>query len=204
MKRILKSNFFGLGLLLGLSFLLIYITDKYILSVDFFNRGSDIFSVIPEQVYHAVQKWIYFSQVIYTLVKVSLIALIIYTALYLSDESISFSRVLNIVIYCELIFLVPAALKIPWFLYKHPHGTLLDWHRTYILSALSFFNDVPADWYYPLQTLNVFEVAYWFLLAYGIYKATKLTFDNALKIIILSYVPALLIWVAMVSFCALV
>lgn len=206
MKTLFKSNLGGLGILTGLSFLLIYITGKYILSISFYNNSGDIFSGLPDQdatVFDALQKWIYITDVLYIVVKVNIIAMILYTALFLSDQNISFDRVLNIVIKCEYIFLVPAAIKIPWFLHEYPNGTINDWHKTYVLSALSLFDNVPADWYYPLQTLNVFEISYWFLLAYGLTKITKLNFDSALQTILVSYLPALIIWVATVCFCTL-
>jgi hypothetical protein len=206
MKTLFKSNLWGLGLLIGLSFLLIYITGKYILSVGFYNNSGDIFSGLPDQntaVFDALQRWIYITEVLYTVVKVNVITLILYTALFLSDQKVSYNRVLNIVIYCEYVFLIPAAIKIPWFLDKYPNGTVSDWHKTYIFSALSLFEDVPADWYYPLQTLNIFEVLYWFLLAYGISKITALDFDNSLRTVLVSYLPALMIWIATVCFCTL-
>jgi len=206
MKMLFKSNFFGLGVLLGLSFLLIGLTNKYILSVDFYNNSGDILSGIPGQdasVYNALQKWVYISEALYELFKLIVVTLILHTALYLNDQPVSFGRLLKVVIFSEYIFLIPAALKIPWFLYKYPNGTILNWHHTYILSALSLFDTLPADWYYPVQTLNVFEVCYWFLLAYGIFRITKLDFDRSLRIVVISYLPALLIWVSIVAFCTL-
>lgn len=206
MKMLLKSNLFGLGVLLGLSFILIYITDKYILSLDFYNNSGDIFSGLPNQeaaVYDALQKWIYFSDAIYTIFKILVITLILHTALYLSDELIPFGRILNIVIYAEYVFLIPAAIKIPWFLSHYPNGNIMDWHRTYILSAISIFNNAAPDWYYPLQTFNVFEIIYWFLLAYGLSRVSRLDFGSSLEKVLISYVPALVIWVAAISFCTL-
>lgn len=207
MRTLFRSNNFGLGVLLGLSFILIYITNKYILSVGFYNNSGDILSGTPGQdsvVYAALQKWIYLSQAVYEVVKILIVSLILYTALYLNDQPVAFGRLLNVVIYCEYIFLIPAAIKIPWFLYYYPNGSITDWHHTYILSALTLTGDVPADWYYPLQTLNLFEVAYWFLLAYGISKITRLDFDHSLRTVIVGYIPALIIWVATVSFFTLI
>ena len=206
MKKLFKSNLLGLGTLIGLSFLLIYITGKYILSISFYNNSGDIFSGFPDQnaaVFDALKKWIYITDVLYIVVKITIIALILYTALFLNDQNVPFSSVLNVVIYCDYIFLIPAAIKVPWFLHMYPRGTILDWHKTYVLSALSLFDNTPADWYYPLQTLNVFEIAYWFLLAYGISKITRLDFDRSLKTVVISYVPALIIWVATICFCTL-
>jgi len=207
MKMLFKSNLFGLGILFGLSFLLIAVTNKYILSAAFYNNSSAILSGIPGQdttVYEMLQKWIYLTDFIYTLFKITLVALILYTALYLNDHTVKFGQILNVVIYCEFVFLIPAAIKIPWFIYKYPHGNLTDWHHTYILSALSLFDAISPDWSYPLQTLNVFEVVYWFLLAYGISRAACLDFDRSLLMVVVSYLPGLVIWVSVIAFCTII
>jgi hypothetical protein len=206
MKYLYQHGKLSMALLLAFTFLLIYLTDHYVLTVGFYQSNGDALSGIPEQdsnVYDALQKWVYFSSAAYLLLKLGLITLIIHTALYLQNEDVQFISIFKIVTLAEFIFLIPAALKLLSFNYTFEHATLLDWHRYYVLSALSLFNDVPADWYYALQSLNLFEVAYWFLLALGISRITNLSFDNALKTIVLSYVPALLIWVVSVTFCTL-
>jgi len=204
MKSIIKSNFFSLGILLGLSLVLVSVTNHYILTLDFFGNSGEYLSGTPDRerdVYEALQKYIYLSTVLYTTVKVLFIALIIYTALFLADHQIKFSGALNIVILSEYIFLLAAVIKIIWFKLEYPAGTLADWHKVYVFSALSVAGNVPADWYYPLQTLNLFEITYWFLLAYGIHKATSLSYDQSLRVVIFSYVPALFIWMATIAFC---
>mgnify|MGYP003395149940 CR=1 FL=1 len=53
---------------------------------------------------------------------------------------------------------------------------------------------------YPLQTLNLFEIAYIIYLSYQIGYLTKTNADNGLKIVSYSYVPALFLWVVVVMF----
>jgi hypothetical protein len=206
MKSIIKSNIFGLGTLLGLSFVLICITNHYILTINFYNNNGDPLSGIPEQegaVFESLQKWIYLSTAGYLLFKLSLISLILYTALYLADHPVSYSKIFNVVILSEYIFFVPAIIKIFWFHFEYPNGTLLAWQRLSVFSALSLFDSVSPDWYYPLQTLNLFEIGYWFLLTYGISRVTRLNFDQSLRVVVFSYLPALFIWAATVAFCTL-
>jgi len=107
------------------------------------------------------------------------------------------------VLLSEFIFLVPAAIKIAWFYFGSAASYLLAWQSFYVLSALSLFGPVGPDWFYALQTLNAFEIAYWFLLAYGLFKVSGLNYDKSLKVVLLSYVPALLIWVTIITFCSL-
>lgn len=193
----------GLGALLGLSFLLISATNHYILTVGFFDNSGEYLSGIPSaenEVYESLQKYIYLSEAVFTFFKIGLIALVIYAALYLADHQVRYYKALEVVIFSEFVFLIPAAIKIIWFKAAYPHGTLADWHKIYILSALSFFDGVSANWFYPLQTLNMFEIAYWFLLALGIKRITRLDFDQSLRVVLLSYVPGLFVWVATVTF----
>ncbi|QEM07215.1 hypothetical protein DIU31_028325 [Mucilaginibacter rubeus] len=197
----------SLGLYFGLSLILVSITSHFILTIKFFENSNEYLSGIPGQetgIYNSLQKYLYLSNILYGIFKLTLIALIINTGLYLSDVNVAFGKTFLITVLCEFIFLVPAIIKIFWFKHYYPNGTLTDWHRVYILSALSLVDKVPADWYYPLQTLNVFEVAYWFLLAFGIKKISKLNFDQSLRIVVLSYVPALFVWIAFISFCTVI
>jgi len=203
MKILLKNGKLSFALLLSLTFFLISITERNILTVGFYQSSGDVLSGIPGQdtaVYEALQKWIYFSSALYLLLKLGAITLILHTALYLNDENVSIGNIFKVSVLAEFVFLIPAAVKIFSFRYTYPNGNLLDWHRYYILSSLSFFEGAPADWYYALQTANLFEVAYWFILAYGISKITTLNFERSLRIVVTSYVPALLIWIAAVTF----
>ncbi len=207
MKLMLKNCKLNLGVLVLLTFVLIYFTNRSILTVGFYEAGADPLSVMPDEslkIYNNLQSWIYFSSATYLILKIFFASVVIYTALYLKDQQVRFNRIFKVTVLAEFIFLIPAAIKLMSFPVVFPHGTLSDWHQYYILSALSLFKYAPADWNYALQTLNVFEVGYWFLLAFGIQKISDLNYDNSLRIVAVSYVPALFIWVAIVTFCTLI
>lgn len=206
MKYLHRNGKLNLAILIAFTFLLICLTNRFILTVDFYENNGDPLSGIPgrdSNIYEALQKWVYFSSVVYLLIKLGLITLILHTALYLRDQEVPFRKIFNVVVLAEFIFIIPATIKLITFNYTFEHGTLLDWHRYYVLSALSLFPEVPADWYYALQSLNLFEFAYWFILAFGVSKITSFRFDAALTIVVTSYVPALAVWVASVTFCSL-
>ena len=84
-----------------------------------------------------------------------------------------------------------------WFYYK-----LEDIQYFYPLSALNIvgYQDLEPWFIYPFQTLNLFEVTYWLILAYFIGKATQTSMDQGLKIVAYSYGSALLLWVVTVMF----
>src|ERR1700753_573570 len=180
MGFIFKSNVFGLILLIVLTYLLIYLNDRYVLNAAFFDANGDPLSGIPDReadVYTRLQKWIYVFEGFYLIVKICIITLLLYTALFLSEKQVSFEKILKVVIYAEFIFLIPATIKIIWFHWNYPHPTLQQWNTTYIFSALSLVPSAPADMTYLLQSLNVFEVGYWFLLAYGLSRISTNNFD---------------------------
>jgi hypothetical protein len=194
-----------LCLLIGASFITIYYTDKYILTANFYIANGDIFdegAAKELQIYYKLQEWIYFFSAVYLVIKIGIISILLSTALYLNNYTVSFWKITNVVVASEFIFLIPAALKILHF-YQSP--TPVDkesWNHFYFLSAMQFFDKVPADWILVFQTLNLFEITYWFLLAYGIYKISKVSFDRSLHIVLISYVPALCIWVVTITFCS--
>jgi hypothetical protein len=207
MKNMFKHTKWRLLLLLTCTFILIFLTDRYILTAAFYENNGDPFSGIPGQstsIYNALQKWVYLSSAIYLLVKLFAITIILHTALYLKEQNVSVSKVFSVVVTTEFIFLIPAGIKLIIFNNTLQHANLLDWHRYHIFSALSLIENAPADWYYALESLNLFEFAYWFLLAFGISKITSKGFDESLRTVVFSYVPALFIWVITITFITLI
>lgn len=201
-----KSLFKFAGLfigLAGLSLFLIYIANRDLLTIAFYEKSDQAVSGIPDQqitIYEAIQRWIYLYAVGYLALKVLLIAGILATCLFLKDYSVSFIRLLIMITSAEYLFLIPAAIKIWWFKYVDPHADLNQWLHFYPVSLLSLFPDTRVIWIYPLQLANLFEVVYWFLLAYGIKRLTTLNYDFSLRIVLCSYFPALVAWLAVVSF----
>lgn len=203
MKFSNKTAGISLIVLIALTLLLIYITDRCILTLDFYDNSGDPVAGIPaqeKQAYENLQQWIYLFSACYLIVKITLIALILYTALYLAGHRARFRGVFQVVVYAEAIFLIPAVAKIIFFHRYYPHGTLSDWHKFYIGSAVTLFDSAPADWFYALQSLNIFELSYWFALALGLSRLTDLSFDRSLRLVLCSYVPGLLVWIAAVTF----
>jgi hypothetical protein len=203
MKFSNKTALLSLIVLVLLTLLLIYITDQDILTVGFYANSGDPVAGIgasQEQTFEDLQHWIYLSSAIYLIIKLSTTSLILYTALYLAGHQMRFVEIFQVAVYSDAIFLIPATAKIIFFHIYYPHGTLTDWHKFYIGSALTFFDTAQADWNYALQTINLFEFAYWFALAFGIKQLTRLTYDRSLQIVLCSYVPALIIWIAAVTF----
>lgn len=157
-------------------------------------------------------KWEWVSYAIIPLlllIKTLLISSVLYIGTFFySKIKVTFKQLFNAVVKAEFIFLGVGILKIIWFYFFQTNYTLEDLQYFYPLSALNIvgYKGLDAWFVYPLQVLNLFELAYWLLLAYFI---GKLAFtekdkgkpmDFGLKIVASSYGSALLLWVVVVMF----
>ena len=143
------------------------------------------------------------------LIKTALITSLLYIGTFFySKAKVTFKQLFNAVVKAEFIFLGVGVLKIIWFYFFQTNYTLEDLQYFYPLSALNIVGYKGLDnWFiYPLQVLNLFELAYWLLLSYFI---GKLAFtekdkgkpmDLGFKIVASSYGSALLLWVVVVMF----
>ena len=205
--KIWKNYIFNLLVLSLVSCLLVWLTDKFILTNEFFIRNGQSLSGKPEQeaqTYQLIQKYIYLSAVAYLMLRVFTVSLILYTALYLSEVAVPYKKILSGVTLAEFIFLVPAIIKITHFYLIGSGFTLSEWQAYYAFSVLSLLENVPADWQYAAQTINLFECIYWFLLATVVHKTANINFDTSLRIVVRSYLPALLIWICLLTFLTII
>ena len=158
------------------------------------------------------KKWQWFSYLLIPLVlliKTALISSVLYIGTFFySKTKVTFKNLWEVVIKAEFVFLGVGVLKIIWFYFFQTNYTLEDLQYFYPLSALNIvgYKGLDAWFIYPLQVLNLFELAYWLLLAYFI---GKLAFtekdkgkpmDLGFKIVASSYGSALLLWVVVVMF----
>lgn len=136
------------------------------------------------------------------LVKTLIIATTLYIGLFLFTKETKFKNSWNVVIKAEFIFILVPIIKIIWFYFFQTSYTLDDIQNFYPLSALNIigYKDLEAWFIYPFQVLNLFELSYVIYLGFQIGEVTNTNTDYGLKIVGLSYVPCLLLWVATVMF----
>jgi hypothetical protein len=161
------------------------------------------------------KKWSIYN-VFFVFVFISVKNLLITTSIYIgtlfySKIKVSFVELISVVVKAELAFMVVGVVKFIWFYFFKSSYTFDDFQYFFPLSALNIIGYKGIDpWFiYPLQILNLFEVAYWFILAYYIGKiasptakleTNKYPIDFGLKIVASSYGSALLLWVVLVMF----
>ena len=136
------------------------------------------------------------------LIKLSVITTCLSLGFFFISDRFKFTVFFNVTVLAEIIFLLPVLIKLLWFLFIKTDYDLNDLTLFYPLSALNLVDaeTIPRYWLAPLQTLNLFEVAYWFLLAYGVSGATDFSFKRSFGLVMSSYGVGLVLWVVLVMF----
>ncbi len=135
-------------------------------------------------------------------IKLSLVATALALGSYFATSKFHFKRFFGAAIFAELLFLLPILIKLLWFLFVQTDYTLQDLSQFYPLSMLNITGtaNIPPYLLYPLQTLTLFELAYWFLLAQGVSEATGQSFRESFGLVLSSYGVGLVLWVVLIMF----
>jgi hypothetical protein len=151
------------------------------------------------------KKWNWLIYVILPVVysvKFFLVAGCLFIGILLGSFDVSFKTVYKVVMVAEFIFLIPPIIKVYWFGFFNTNYSLIDLQYFFPLSMLSLFeiSEISSWLLYPLQTLSVFEIAYWLVLAYGLHLITKEKYGGMLGLVASSYGVGLLVWVVFIVF----
>jgi hypothetical protein len=195
--------------LLALSIILLTESTNKLLNIDGLIYNSLADKLTNEQLDNFLEikkKWLPFGYLILPiiiLIKTSLIASVLYMGtFFFSKTTVTFKQLWGFVITAEFVFLLIPIFKIIWFCFFQTNYTLEDLQYFYPLSAINIvgYKGLEPWLIYPFQVLNLFELAYWLVLAYFIGKITETNMDRGLKIVASSYGSALLLWVVVIMF----
>lgn len=174
----------------------------------FFNTYSEQLTFERSaELYGWVRKYSWFSFVItpvLLMIKFSVISVVIYTGVFLSElnNDLTLGRIFGVVVGSEMVFVIASLLKFLWFVFLGGNYTLNDISFFYPLSLLNFFNPSEVDpwWIYPLQTANLFQVAYMIVLSAGLARVSGTGRGKTERIVLSTYLPAIMVWVVFVMF----
>ena len=149
--------------------------------------------------------WIsYVLTPIILLIKFTLVSFVLYIGIvfFNKQDKVSLGSVFKIVIASEIVFVFAALVKFLWFYVFAGNYDLNDIGFFYPLSLINIFKseELARFWIYPLQTVNMFHLIYLLLLSYGLINLCKIEKPDSDKIVLLSYIPALVLWVALLMF----
>lgn len=119
-------------------------------------------------------------------------------------EKIKFSDVISIVLIAEFVFIIAGFYKFINFYWIDTNYTLEDLQTYFPISLLNLKEHISTEkWLaYPLQIVNLFEVFYWFILAWGIRELLeeKISYVKSLGLVAITYGIGLFFWVGVVCF----
>jgi hypothetical protein len=123
------------------------------------------------------------------LVKMVLVTLCLLTGLLLTSQKVSFSTLFRIVLFAETAFVASTLLRLLLLAFSHNVESLGQYMAFAPLSLFNFFHaqSVPNWLVYPLQTLDVFQALYIYLLAKGLSVYFKRSVPQSVELVLGSY-----------------
>jgi hypothetical protein len=185
-----------------LLFLLLCIGTLLLLftKISFIENETAAFEFLQDRpegtVLQMIQALKYFSVPFIYLLKFTVIAFVIWVGCFMYGYRVTYSQCWGVVIGAEFIFLVPEVLKILWFMTVQTDPTYHEIRSFYPLSLIHLvdYDALDKRWAYPLRSLNLFEVAYWFLLVNGIHYYARKEKKMVWLIVSCSYILIFLLW----------
>jgi hypothetical protein len=189
------------GLLCTITLLVTYISSNVFLSDElYFNQFGEQMTYDQIRSFLDLQyKYQWISYLILPLIymlKLSLLSIALLAGTIFWDIKISFKKLFQIALIAEFLFIIPSLIKLVWFLFIETDFDLLDLQTFYPLSLLNMIEakNIPQWSLYPLQLINVFEVVYWLILAYGISLVAKERWPKMVGLVASSYGIGLFMW----------
>ncbi len=167
--------------------------------IEQFNHGT-VMQILDRQ-----RKFIWLGYVFVPVmlgVKLLLISFTLTIGEVFYDINLSFKKAFKAVLLAEPIFILMSVVKLVWVKFFVENLTL-EYLQFFIpLSLSSMFNPASlSKWLiYPLQTLNLFEIAYIFMLSYNVSKITGYSAEKSTYFVLQTYGIGLLLWIVVVAF----
>ena len=204
----LKRFHIFLFIVLG-NLILIWLSKSVLINeVVFYNAYSEQLTYDrARQLFDSFQSMSWISYVLSPLIlilKFSLISLVLYIGIVFNNlqYKVPLGSVFRIVIASDGVFLLAGLTKFFWFYLFAGNYDLNDINFFYPLSLINIFKaeEVRKIWIYPMQTVNLFHIAYLMLLSFGLNNVCKIEKYDSEKIVLLSYLPGLLLWLTLILF----
>jgi hypothetical protein len=128
--------------------------------------------------------------------KFTVTAFVIWTGGFAFGYKTSFVKLWQFILVAEVIFVFPELIKLFYFIQPSDATTYMEVKNFY---PLSFFNlvdqdSISAKYIYPLQTINLFELLYIYILMLGFHAISRRSMTESTMVVLFSYVLCLLLW----------
>jgi hypothetical protein len=171
----------------------------------YYNTFGEQVSLERIEAYINIQrslKWIGFAILpLIILIKTSLVAVCLNIGTIFAGYRTQFGKLFKITLLAESVFVAASFVRVLWLYFVVKPETIVQIKMFYPLSLLSLYKDRVEGWLvYPLQTLNLFELAYWLVLALGLKWLLNQRYEKALLLVMASYGVGLLVWAVFITF----
>lgn len=156
-----------------------------------------------EEMIHAKERAGFFGYLmvpITTAIKILFASFCIYTGLLLTGSTTAYKTLFRVALFAELAFVLSTMVRLVMLSFFTELQTFDDIRSFAPFSLYSLISNAPGYLAYPLQTINLFEVLYCFLLATGLQYFLKRPFKKMLLLVLCSYGLGLLAWMVFVGF----
>jgi hypothetical protein len=181
-------------LLCILTFLLLYVKIAFI---EYETAAFEFLLDEPEgTVLHAISGLKFLAVPLIYLWKFTVIGFVIWIGCFMFGYRVTFSQCWGIAIVSEFVFLVAELAKIIWFFFIDTDPTYEQIRGFYPFSLMNLYDyaDLDKRYAYPLRALNLFEIAYWFVLVEGVHHFARKQKSIAWFIVLASYVVIFFLW----------
>lgn len=207
----MRNNSWSIFLLLFTGYIaLAWLNNIFILTEDLYysSFGEQMALEKIQALFSFKTEWEWISYIfipLSILIKTAVITLVLYTGVVLSNFKAGLRSLFRIVLQAEFVFLFMVFVKFSWIYFFQANTNFIALGFFQPLSVVSFFspNDDLTYLVYPLQLINLFELAYWFILAYLLSNLFKKSFWKSFEFVLNTYGVALVIWVVFVTFLTL-
>ncbi len=206
------KNFVIFIVLVLIYFILTYLDKEFISTnskmIDFLSK--DYPSQVVQNYMNSQKKWWWVSYAVTPVligVKVLLVAFCL-NFIKLLDmeglEKVKFSDFVFLALIAEFVFVLAGVYKFVNFYFVDTDYTLETLQTYYPISLINLREHISMEkWLaYPLQLVNLFELFYWGILAYGIYELSdqKVKPVKSFGLVAMTYGVGLLFWTGVVCF----
>ena len=202
----------ALLVIITMLYLLLSFLDKAYITTDskiFDFLAKDYPSSVVQNYMESQKKWWWVSYAVTPVligIKVLLVAFCLNFVKIVSEklEQVKFRDILTVVLLAEFVFIIAGFYKFFNFYLIDTDYTLETLQTYYPISLINLKESISTEkWLaYPLQLVNLFELLYWCILAWGIWELAdkKISYIKSFGYVALTYGIGLLFWVGVVCF----
>lgn len=168
------------------SLLLYYIHDIIITDPQYFTGGN----MNSVNLYRKLWMGYYFISPFYEIIKLLIISALIYYAIrFIKKLNTQFWGIFYIVLLAQFILLIPDLFELIWFTFIKTNYTMsdVDYFSPLSLASLANHEEISDFLFKLLNSINLFNLAYWFLLFLFIKKYLEVKLLDSIVVVLSFY-----------------